>query len=109
MTKVPYRAGQEIDIEVDGVTRQAKVETYRIINDRQIMTVRDHDGNAVTLTIKLPMSEDGAAPILIAQPDMTVARKVALATLSGVNTRLPVAAEANLLAAAVVALTGGAG
>jgi hypothetical protein len=108
MSNIPFRVGQPVDVVIDGATKQAKVETYRIIGDRQIMTVRDHDGQAITLVVKLPIVEGGTAPIVVAPANIGIARTVALTMLSGHSTRLPVAAEANMLAAAVVALTGGA-
>jgi hypothetical protein len=108
MTTIPFCVGQSVDVEIDGATRQAKVETYRIAGDRQIMTVRDHDGQAITLVVKLPIAEGGDAPIVVAPANIGMARTVALTMLAGHSTRLPVTAEANMLAAAVVALTGGA-
>jgi len=108
MSRPPFKIGQVVDVVIDSSTKLAKVETYRIVGDRQILTVRDHDGQAVTLVVTLPATEGGDALIVVPPVDVASARNVALTMLAGINTRLPVAAEANLLAAAVVALTGGA-
>jgi hypothetical protein len=108
MTHIPYRAGQEIEVEIDGAKSAATVSTYRIIGNSQIMTVKDCEGRSITLAAKLPKSPDGLAPIIAVQPDMTEARRIALASLAGGQGHMPVTAQLNVLAMAVLALTGGA-
>jgi len=107
MTNQPYKVGDVIDVDFRGRAVKAEVVTYRTASRRQILTVRTENDGLLTLAIELPVTE-GVASISVPPADIAAARVIALSILARHETRMPVAAEANLLASAVIALTGGA-
>ncbi|TXH34813.1 MAG: hypothetical protein E6Q98_18200 [Rhodospirillaceae bacterium] len=102
-----YKVGDDLTIEVNGVMVPAKVETYRLAERRQILTLSTEGHGQHTMVVDLPVI-GGAALVAVPPADIEAARTVALTILAGGNSRLPVGVETNLMAAAVVALTGGA-
>ncbi|TXG98588.1 MAG: hypothetical protein E6R08_04065 [Nevskiaceae bacterium] len=108
MSQHPFKVGDSVEIEVDGKPATGTVETFRLSGDRQILTIIDEAGNRSTLVAGIAQDVEGRATVLVPPANIAAARTVALTMLAGGNTRLPVSMEASLLAAAVVALTGGA-
>ncbi|MDA8230373.1 MAG: hypothetical protein M0006_03450 [Magnetospirillum sp.] len=105
MTADLIRAGERFAVD----DRMLEVVTYRIAGTRQIISARDirQDGAALT-TVVIDLARPDADGLVVGPVDPAVARALALEVLGGHRQRLPVATEANILAAAVVALTGGA-
>jgi hypothetical protein len=102
----PFRVGDLVSL--DGAT-SLEVVTYRLAGARQVMSLMDAAGAIVTVAVDLDRTEgDGGIAVAAGPVDLGIARALALDVLSGhQRARLPVAAELNLLAAAIVDLTGG--
>lgn len=101
----PFRIGEIVSL---GDFPDMEVVTYRLAGSRQVMTLRGADGALSTVAVDLDRTEGDGVAVAVAPVDVGVARALAQDVLSGrQRSRLPVAAEVNLLAAAVIDLTGG--
>jgi len=109
MSRAPLKIGDVIDFTPAGEASSVsgEVVTFRLVEGRRQFVNLKTDRGSCTLVIDLTAPE-GSPGRVLSPVDIDAARGVALSMMAGINTRLPVAAEANLLAAAVVALTGGA-
>ncbi len=101
-----FRTGDTIALSPDGA--EMEVVTYRMAGTRQIITARTAAGELRTVVVDLDRIQAGGASVVVPPIDPVVARNLALDVLGGHRSRMPVTTEANLLAAAVVLLTGGA-
>ncbi len=104
----PLRIGERIEISNGDHTVAYEVVTYRRDGSRQIVTAKDGDGALHTVVVDLARLPGQVGQVVVGPVAIDVARALALDVLGGHRTRLPVSEEANILAAAVVALTGGA-
>jgi len=104
----PLRIGDPIEISDGRHSVTYEVVTFRTAGRRQIVTAKDGDGALHTVVVDLSEVAGRHDQVVVGPVAIDVARALALDLLGGHRTRLPVSAEANILAAAVVALTGGA-
>ncbi len=100
----PLRTGTMIRITGAGGPVEAEVVSYTLNGDIQLITAKDATGHLhrVAMDLSDPAPAEGAAII-----DIDYARALAVQVLAGHRHRLPVTVEANILAEAVLALTGG--
>lgn len=98
--------GERFQIGTGNSAIDLEVVTFIKTGSRQIVTAKDADG--VSHTVVIDLAPISPAPVLVGPVDIGVARALAIDVLGKHATRIPVTAEANILAAAVITLTGGA-
>lgn len=106
MRREPLKIGDVLSLESGGkIMSGGEVVASHLTADRQIISVRTDAGDKAMV---LDLTGDvGKPPIIIPPVDVADARAIALAVLIGVGNRMPVTARVNMLAAAVIDLTGG--
>jgi len=104
----PFRIGDPVEITSGDTVVTYEVATFRRDGHRQIITAKDAEGSLHTVVVDLSRAPGQIGQVVVGPVALDVARELALDVLGGHRARVPVSAEANILAAAVVALTGGA-
>jgi len=102
--KRPLPVGSLIEVSDQGGKKiTATIETYRQVGGSQIISAVDEQGRYHTLALDLRSADGGESEVV----DISYARHLALQVMGEHHHRIPVSTESNVLADAVIALTGG--
>jgi len=108
MSAKAFETGEPITLTAGSDAATGKVVAHWLADQRQVLAISFGDGSRHAIVVDLKNGIDGKSSVIVGPVNMITARQVALTLLSGRRPLLSVAAEANILAVALIALTEGA-